>query len=690
MENKNNQIPQKLRMASFAILATLFMPAFCFSQITKDTTYLNEVVVTASKTLQNKGNVTQKIDVISFRELKSIISGNRNVAEAIQYLPGNAVSVLSRNDANWGTYGGVGPKYSTYMLQGLPIDAFVDPMGIELNAVDRIEVQRGPASVLYSNYLSQDFAGNQCPLSGTVNLVLKEKIDSARTFIGLNGGTYNTINGSIYHQNRFGRLHLITGLSYEKSDYTDYGSQGSWLNMIDHPEYNKGKLFLGLNYFLDKEEKHKLSLFANGTLHSGDAGRPNRGYDHQYKLVNFAYTYKINDNAALNAKVGYRNYDRSWQEDNYSNTSLTLDDRLKLASDNGVVQTIIPADLSFSWKHLKNSTLTAGVDFQTAKYETWGKAVNMDKTTGNDASANQTGIYAQEEFRIADLIIRGGARYNIISYNITQLGGSEPGNKSQSWNCFLWNAGLKYNTKFGLSPFVNVGTSFMTPGLKSIGGTIALSDKDVPGKNGQLPNPDLNPESGLGIDAGFDMRIKESGMFTARIFQTTVNDAIIDNVVSQNPSQTQSINAGKTTSKGFEISLKYKVTEQIEVFANYTALDTKITNKIDTTQDGAQIPFVPANVTNLGFTLNLPYNIKVVQYIHVSGKMYDSSNKYGRSEFNSHETVNMNISKDIQLGKKQTLSCFLNLYNITNNTYLMPWQFQDPGFSFMGGVKVEF
>jgi hypothetical protein len=70
--------------------------------------------------------------------------------------------------------------------------------------------------------------------------------------------------------------------------------------------------------------------------------------------------------------------------------------------------------------------------------------------------------------------------------------------------------------------------------------------------------------------------------------------------------------------------------------------------------------------------------------------MYDSSNKYGRAEFNSHETVNMNISKDIQLGKKQTLSCFLNLYNITNNKYLMPWQFQDPGFSFMGGVKVEF
>jgi hypothetical protein len=27
-----------------------------------------------------------------------------------------------------GTYGGIGPKYSTMMVNGLPVDAFVDPM----------------------------------------------------------------------------------------------------------------------------------------------------------------------------------------------------------------------------------------------------------------------------------------------------------------------------------------------------------------------------------------------------------------------------------------------------------------------------------------------------------------------------------------------------------------------------------
>ncbi len=678
-----------MRIKSYLLFLGIMAPAFTFGQISKDTTDLNEVIVTASKTLQSAGNVTQKIDVIRSSELENLITGNRNLAEAIQYLPGNAVSVLSRNDANWGTYGGLGPKYSTYMLQGLPIDAFVDPMAVELLAVDRIEVQRGPASVLYTNYLSQDFAGNQCPLTGTVNLVLKEKIDTTRTMIGLSGGSYNTLNGNIYHQNHFGRLHIIAGGSYEKSDYTNYGSEGSWLNMIDNPQYTKGKLFLGLNYFMDKDERHKISVFANGTMHRGDVGRPNRGYDHQYKLMNFAYSFKLNDVATLKAKVGYRNYDRSWQEDHYGNQTLALDEQLQLASDNGVKQSIVPADFVFTLKHRENSTLTLGIDYQTAKYETWGQTAGLVKTTANYASAHQTGIYAQEELRFGSLIVRGGARFNSIAYHINKLGGDVPGNNTQSWNSFLWNAGIKYVSKIGLNPFVNIGTSFMTPGLKSIGGTINIEDFGVAGKNGQLPNPELKPESGLGMDAGFDFRFSSFGSVSVRAFQSVVDDAIIDNVVSQNPSQTQSVNAGKTTSKGLELSIKYKLSKRLDMFANYTALDTKITNKIDTIQDGARIPFVPDNVANLGLTLHLPYRVQAAAYVHFSGKMYDSSNKADRQEFDAHEIVSMHFSKDVQLGKNRNLSLFLNLYNITNNKYLMPWQFQDPGFSFMAGVNID-
>jgi hypothetical protein len=72
---------------------------------------LSRVVITPSKLPQSAGNVTQKVDVINNQD-------------------------------------------------------------IETNILSRIEVQRGPASVLYPNYLSQDFAGNQSPLAGTVHWIV--------------------------------------------------------------------------------------------------------------------------------------------------------------------------------------------------------------------------------------------------------------------------------------------------------------------------------------------------------------------------------------------------------------------------------------------------------------------------------------------------------------------------------------
>ena len=53
------------------------------------------------------------------------------MAEIFQYQPGTFASVLSRNDANWGSYGGLGPKYNGYLLDGLGIDSFVDTMSLD-------------------------------------------------------------------------------------------------------------------------------------------------------------------------------------------------------------------------------------------------------------------------------------------------------------------------------------------------------------------------------------------------------------------------------------------------------------------------------------------------------------------------------------------------------------------------------
>ena len=647
---------------------------------------LGQMVITASKTPQLVSMITQKVDVVSRNQINQIGTANGNIAELIQYLPGASIKVLSRNDANWGAYGGIGPKYNTYMVQGLPIDGFIDPMIINRMAIERIEVQRGPASVLYPNYLSQDFAGNQGPLAGTVNLFMKDNVTKPQSMVGLSAGSYKTYELQAYHENRWGRAHIFGGGTYEKSDYTKYGLPGSWLTMLKNPEYQKAKAVLGASLYLDESEKHRVSFFFNQAFHWGDVGRINREFDNRYSLINLSYSGHLNDALELTFKAGLRNYIRSWQEDNYSNGS---DESLR--ETNGVKQTIVPLDFSLSYRHFKFSTLTVGIDYQNSAYATTTEPVNQAKATGNDATASQAGLYLQEQLQINKLTIRGGARYNMIGYRIEKLSGLAPGLKSQSWKVFLWSGGVKYRLAEDWSVFANAGSSFMSPGLKSIGGTLSVNDRFVAGKNGQLPNPDLKPENGIGFDLGIDGQMLSSLYFSVRAFNSTITDAIIDNVISNNPSQTLSVNAeGKTQAKGFEISLKQHISSKIDWFSNLTLTKSEISDPDNPDQDGVEIPFVPKTMGNVGATFYLPGSIDISPMIHWGGQIYDSSSKADRSSFDSKEVVNISATKTFHFDRERKISFFVRMFNITNNKSLMPWQFRDPGFNYKIGATITF
>ena len=95
-----------------------------------------------------------------------------------------------------------------------------------------------------------------------------------------------------------------------------------------------------------------------------------------------------------------------------------------------------------------------------------------------------------------------------------------------------------------LSAYANVGSSFQSPSAKSVGGTLLASDRGVAGKNGQLPNTNRKPESGIGSDLGLDIRPMKNMVIGVRGFYNEVDDAIVENRVSENPSQSQSVNAG--------------------------------------------------------------------------------------------------------------------------------------------------
>ncbi len=638
------------------------------------------VIVTGTKTEEPQENITQKVNVLFDDRIAAQATSVRNLSELLQYQPGLSVTVLSRNDANWGSYGGLGPKYNSYLLDGLPIDSFVDTMSLDPWAFARIETHQGPASVMYSNYLSADFSGTQAPLAGISNLVLKERIDKPETRILLDGGSWSTLGARFYHQDHKANLHYFLGTTYEQSDYTDYGAPNSWLGMLDDPSYKKMKFYGKATYFAGN--KQKFSVFAQHTLHNGFTGRPNRDYDHNYDTVNGTYSNQVNDKLNIQLKAGFRNYDRRWGDDNYPAS-------LALVDHSGVQQKIVPTDLTFNWKHHGDSTFTAGADYQHATYRTYTEP-NAPAVTGNDATSMSTGLYLQEKLVAGKWVLRAGGRVNYTSDHYDLIGGSAPGLADKSWSKFLWSTGARYNFSKKFFAYANLGTSFISPAAKSVGGTLNAGDFGIVGRNGQLPNPDLQPETGIGSDFGFDFSPVVRITVGIRGFYNQISDVIVDNVVSSTPSQTKSVNAGDARSHGLEIVYDHFINDRFRLFTNSTHTFSRVSNPFDRDQEGAELSFVPDYIANAGVELNLPAALKVSPYLHAVGTYYDSTSKSGRSAFGPYQILNLKAEKALYRADTHTVLVFADLNNITNRRYLMPWQFRDPGFNVMGGLDFRF
>jgi len=86
----------------------------------------------------------------------------------------------------------------------------------------------------------------------------------------------------------------------------------------------------------------------------------------------------------------------------------------------------------------------------------------------------------------------------------------------------------------------------------------------------------------------------------------------------------------------------------------------------------------------------LPQDIMISAYLHLSGEIYDSSSKSGRKKFDAYETLNLKAKKMLCQNENYQLDLFADLYNLTNNEFEMPWQFQDPGLSATVGIEAKF
>ncbi len=646
---------------------------------------LETIVVTATKTPETKTSVTQEVDVIHADEIERMVPGNGNLAETVSHLPGVYVNVLARNQPNWGSVGGLGTNYNTYMLDGLPMDSFCDPMSIDPWIVERVEVQRGPASVLYPNFLSQDFSGNQSSLAGTTNFILKERADTPETRITSGYGSFDTFKGRIDHRNHIGNLHYYLGGTLEDSDYTNYryklSDAPSGLDMTEDPDYQNKSIDFRPTYFFNNSDKHKLSLYVHRLWHDGDMGRPHRELDHNYFSSQAKYDRPLGERASARVQLGYLSYDRNFGEDSYPAS-------LASRGKSGVDQTIVPGDVNIAVDHNDRGVLTLGSDFQLADYKWFNGQSTSDVI--NDADAQQYGVYLQEEYDLDRWIVRIGGRYNHTHHQYHLMGGQKPDDTEKSWDSVLWSAGLRYNATDAFSIYSNAGTSHLVPAAKFIGGTIRVSDEGRVGYSGMLPNPDLEAEKGLAADLGFELQATKTLNAGIRGFYNVIDDVVVTNTVHADVNQSQAINAGKCTSYGVEVALKHKINPYLSWFANYTYTHSRIENDVNPDSDDVELSGYPEHMGNLGAFVQLPYEIMTSVYLRLVGEVWNSTSKSSRVKLDGYEVLSMKIEKSFSLREAYSIKLFLELNNITDNEYKTIYYYQDPGFTTFGGIQLNF
>lgn len=155
------------------------------AQDVADTTRLEDIVVTATRVPISANAVTSSVTVLQGEELRA--RGVTYVLDALRAVPGLSV-------VQGGTFGaltsvfirGGESDYVQVLIDGVPLNqpgGFYNFANLSMANVDRIEVLRGPASVLYGS----DAA------AGVVQIFTRQGAGPTRASAGVRAGTYGSV-----------------------------------------------------------------------------------------------------------------------------------------------------------------------------------------------------------------------------------------------------------------------------------------------------------------------------------------------------------------------------------------------------------------------------------------------------------------------------------------------------------------
>ncbi|SFK01806.1 TonB-dependent siderophore receptor [Methylophaga sulfidovorans] len=561
--------------------------------------YVAKRSITAAKADIPLIETPQAVNVVTADEIE--IHNAESLNQVLQYTPG-VVPMGADNTTSDGmiirgfNVTGSSPIY----LNGskLPRNTF---SGVsEPYAMERIEVLKGPASVLY---------GNAAP-GGIVNMVSKLPETETKRELKVQAGSFDrrqlagdftgalTDDGSLSYR--------FTGLYRDSDTMTDHvpddrkfgqfslrwqPSEDTSLTLLANYQHNETVFVYGLPS--QGTVEHNINGHIDRDLFVGEPDF--NKFDTRNQTLGYLFSHHINDALTFRQNVIYYN-----AETDYNDIYIgSLDSSQRLLSrgayirhdENRTFTIDNQFEAKWDWGNTEHTTLV-GMDYEKNQFEriqysgnvaaldiynpVYGSTVLMSNSPARSTaeSSKKLGLYAQEHLKIADkwVIMLGGRYDNFKSDTDNKLTGTSSNNDDHA---YTGRAGLVYLFDNGFASYVSYSESF-EPVLGQ--GASGVSFK---------------PTEGQQYEAG--LRFQPEGApysVSASVYKLTQKNVSTTDLV--NPKFL--VQEGEVESKGFELEAKASL-NQWNFTAAYAYIDNEVT-KSNNGSEGNRTNNVPRNMAS--------------------------------------------------------------------------------------------
>ncbi len=386
---------------------------------------------------------------------------------------------------------------------------------------ERVEVLRGPASVLYGSNA----------MGGVINIVTRKmQGDGVNTNIHLGAGSYGTIQTEATNRVRKGRFSSAVTASYNRTD-------GHRANMAF--EQYGGYLKLGYDFTDNWKLWGDVNITRFNATNPGTVDRPYLDNDQRITRGMTSFALENHYKRTSGALTFFYNWGDHWINDGYQPGSNPLDYRF---NSNDQM-------LGLSWHQsvqlFQGNRATVGVDYFHFGGEAWNRCSDGHRETSANKSLDEVAGYVD-------------FRQDLASW-LTFDAGARVDHHSQTGTEFVPQVGLAFHLPQDAEVKAMASKGFRNPTIREMY---------------MFPpqNPDLKPEKLWNYELSFSQHLMEHRLsYGVNLFYIN-GDNLILRLPNPAGSGMLNQNSGKIENWGAEANIGYRLNPMWSLTANYSWL----------------------------------------------------------------------------------------------------------------------